>query len=166
MIAKNAAGELVKLLNDEAHTHTGYTPPPQTPLLQTPLPQHHLTRLSPKIHHTRLILPRSTRDIYHTHLRRPLPRQKNTRFPCPEKARIGCNVDFSTQSHATRHARIHSDNRPFACRNCERRFDRRDNLRQHEQKGKPCDYSTRTIRSRTALENLEVEVRGDANCLN
>ena len=49
-------------------------------------------------------------------------------YPCPAE---GCDRRFSRSDELTRHLRIHTGQRPFACRICMRAFSRSDHLTTH-----------------------------------
>ena len=49
-------------------------------------------------------------------------------FKCEEE---NCGKTFTRNEELTRHKRIHTGLRPFACNTCGKRFGRRDHLKKH-----------------------------------
>ncbi|KAH6636713.1 hypothetical protein F5144DRAFT_191266 [Chaetomium tenue] len=67
----------------------------------------------------------------------PSSRQGNEepekRFPCRFREELGCMKTFTTSGHASRHARIHTNQKSVHCTydGCDKKFTRADNMKQH-----------------------------------
>ncbi|KAI9151388.1 transcription factor Cys6 [Paramyrothecium foliicola] len=57
------------------------------------------------------------------------------RYPCPHRESHGCKATFPTRGHASRHAKIHTAEKPLQCAHpgCQKKFTSVDNLRRHFQ---------------------------------
>ncbi|SPQ18994.1 cc4be959-5eba-4185-9bfe-998847a39030 [Thermothielavioides terrestris] len=70
------------------------------------------------------------------------------RYPCRFRDSLGCTGEFSTSGHASRHAKIHTQEKSVPCSfpGCPRKFTRNDNMKQHlatHNKDKPRSSASR-----------------------
>ncbi|OJD28183.1 hypothetical protein ACJ73_00420 [Blastomyces percursus] len=60
-----------------------------------------------------------------------LPVRRKRRYPCPYAALHSCGITFGTSNHARRHGKKHTGEKPVYCPQCNKRFARKDNMKQH-----------------------------------